>query len=146
MAVRLYFQQTGYIIACGWHWCWQRAGLYLLQWCPGVKVNRTAQFLPVTFSHFHLYCVIKHHASSNLSFDHYDIMNTGLKCGGVSIPAFWTWRTTSDRHVIILNLDLIISRLSWEVAYSTRAIFIVQAAHICPQMDPQLWCPVHLNK
>lgn len=29
----------------------------------------------------------KNHAFSNLSFDHYDIMNTGLKFGGVSIPA-----------------------------------------------------------
>ncbi len=47
----------------------------------------------------------KNHVSSNISFDHYDIMNTGLRFGGVSIPvvldlkglprigtsSFWIW-------------------------------------------------------
>ncbi len=47
----------------------------------------------------------KNHVCSNISFDHYDIMNTGLRFGGVSLPvildlkglprigtsSFWIW-------------------------------------------------------
>ncbi len=43
MAVRLYFQQTGYIIACGWHDAGRELAYIFFSDVQG-KVNRTAQF------------------------------------------------------------------------------------------------------